>query len=452
MKNKILRFLTPILALWMDTSILFPITLSLYLYALTSLPFAFFGALLVSAYLIGAVTRKLLIQRNRMVSLLLIILISLGFAILSKIFFTELNILSVVFYGLLISVSGCRGVFVAERPLISSFAKIYCYSSLGLYFSFYYLYGKIIATRNFQHYLLIGGLITIPTIFLLTNSELINEASREELKDSTSLPVVRKNNRILIAITIVISLVVAGFQTIKDTFLYVVKAIVSFIIYVIKKLMELRQTTGGGQGGPSEEGAPALPPAEARPPSPFWDAVVQIIGTIFLIALLLFAIYFFTKQLIKLWRFIIAQIKKLMESGRWSGVTSDEYDDERESLLDWQSIRQNYADSLRNWWEGIRSSEPKWSQLTDNRQRVRFLYRQLIFQAIDSGFRFSSYRTPRETIHELVNLDRLDQDTAVLMEELYGEARYGEELIKDAQVDKLRNDISNKKEIGRESE
>ncbi len=452
MKNKLHVFLTPILALWMDTSILFPIALSLYLYAFTSLPFVFFGGLLAAAYLIGTVVRKLLIQRNRIVSLLLALFISVAFAILSMLLFTELNTLSAVLYGLLITVSGGRGVFAAERPLISSFPKLYCYSSLVLYFIFYYMYGKIVAAQSFQHYLLIAGLITIPTIFLLTNSELINEASREELKDSTSMPMVRKNNRILITITIVIGLIIAGFDKIKDGFLYVLKVIARFIMYVLQKLMELRQSTGGGQGGPSGDGALELPPAEARPSSPFWDAVVQIIGTIFLIALLLFAIYFFTKQLIKLWRFIIAQIKKLMESGRWSGGPSDGYDDEKESLLDWKSIRQNYADSLRNWWEGIRSSEPKWSQLTDNRQRVRFLYRQLILQAIDSGFRFSSYRTPKETIHELVDLDKLNQDTAALMENLYGEARYGEDPIKDAQVDKLRNDILNKKEISRESQ
>lgn len=452
MKNKLLRFLTPILALWMDTSILFPIILSLYLYAFMPLPFIFFGGLLLASYLFGSLIRKLLIQRNRMISLFFSLLIGLGFAILSKILFIELSTLATVFYGLLIAISGWRGVFVSEQPLINSFSKIYCLLSLALYFAFYYLYGKIIAIQDFQQYLLIAGLITIPTVFLLTNSELINEASREELKDSTSMPVVRKNNRILIVITIVISLVIAGFQTIKDAFLYTVKAIVRFIMYVIQKLMELRQSTGGGQEGPSGDGAPELPPAEARPPSPFWDAVVQIIGTIFLIALLLFAIYFFTKQLIKLWRFIIAQIKRLMEAGHWSGGTSDEYDDEKESLLDWQSIRQNYADSLRKWWEGIRSSEPKWNQLRDNRQRVRFLYRQMIFHAIDSGFRFSSYRTPKETIQEMTNLGSLEQETAVLMENLYGKARYGDELIQDAQVDKLRNDILNKKEIRREKE
>lgn len=452
MKKKIIRFLTPVFALWMDTSILFPIALSLYLYALKAMPFIYFGGFLAVYYLLGAVIRKLLIQRNRLVSLFIVLLLGIGSAVPARLLFTGMPIFAAAFMGLIVTISGCRGVFISEQPLAVSFPKIYCYSSLGSYFIFYFFYGKILTTQAYQHYLLIAGLIAIPPVFLLTNSELINEASRDELKNSTSMPVVRKNNRILIVVTIAISLLIAGFNAIKDGFIHAIKAIGRFIMFVLQKLMELRVSTGGGQGGPSGGGIPELPPAEAKPPSPFWDAVVQIIGIIFLAALLMFAIYFFIKQLIKLWRFIADQIKKLMESGAWSGGSSDEYDDEKESLLDWQSIRQSYADSLRNWWEGIRRSEPKWSQLTDNRQRIRFLYRQVILQAISSGFRFSSYRTPNETIDELTKQGRLEQDTGLQLEKLYGKARYGAGPIQDGQVETLRNNILHQKNTRREIE
>ncbi|HCS73935.1 MAG TPA: hypothetical protein DIW17_08675 [Clostridiales bacterium] len=451
MKNKILRFLTPVFAVWMDAWILFPILFSVYLGALQSVPFAVFSSLLVCAYILGAGIRRLLIRWNRLISLAVSLLIALGAGFLSNRLFPQSSMWAVIFTGLLVFAAAARGVFVSERPLIASFPKVYSYCSLAYYFFSYFFYGKLIAVQEYQHYLLIAGLIAIPSIFLLSNTEVLTQASQKELKDSTSMPAARKNNRVIIIITISAAVLIAGYQTLKDGFLTAVKAVARFIFTLIQRLLEARDSLSGGEGPPSG-GAPELPPAEVKPPSPFWDAVVEIFGTVILIAMLLFAVYFIIKQLIKLWLFLVEKIKKLMESSRWGNGSEEEYDDEKENLLDWQSIRKNYTDSIRSWWERMRSTEPKWNQLTDNRQRVRFLYRHLIIQAVSSGFRFSSFRTANETIYELIEQGRLDQSTGSQLKSLYGKARYGLDPILDTQVAALGNSILHQKESGSESE
>lgn len=442
MKKRLIIFITPLLAACLETLILFPLLFTLYLGIMRSIPLIVFAAFLAAAYLLGAGFRRLFIRRNRLISLGIGLLMGISASVLLNNFFPQSDTWAKVLFGLLVALAAGRGVIVSERALIDSFPKVYSYMSLALYFLSYFFYGKVITVQEYQRYILIAGLITIPVVFLLSNSEILIQASQEELKESSSMPVTKKNNRVIVIITILIAAFIAGFKTLEKGLLTALKAAGRFILYLIELLSRTKESPGLEQE-PSGGGALELPPAEAKEPSPFWDAVVQVVGTVILAAALLFAVYFLIKQLIRLCRFLVKKIKELVEGGKWSDGMGLKYDDEKENLLDWQVIRQNYSDSFRNWWEKIRNTEPKWNQLTDNRQRVRFLYRKLVLQAIASGYSFRNSFTAKETINDLTRQERLEPEIGSMLGKLYDKARYSTETLQDTQVETLKDQILN---------
>ena len=439
MKQKASLILKPIWAVILDLLILFPILLSVYLWSLSTIPLIESGVALAGAYLLGAAIRRLLLTKNRLFSLAFSLLLGVGAGFLIHVRYPGADIAVWVFFGVLAAVSGIRGVITADRPLISSFPKTYTYLSLIFYFLAWFLYGRILTIKEFQSYLLVAGFIAIPAVFLVANSEMLVLASREELKESTSMPVVRRNNRAIVLVTLLIGLLIAGFQTLKEGFLYAVRAVLLFIVDLIRCLFAYDGSPNGAPEPLPEGGMPVFPVEETRS-YPFWDAVVEVLGILISIALVLFLLFFLGKQLIRLWQFLSKLLKKLIQDGRWAGE-SEGFRDEKESLMDWQAIRQNYRDSLRDWWENIRRTEPKWNQLTDNRQRVRFLYRHLMLEAISSGYRFRSFFTPKETIDHLILQDKIKSSTGTMLEDLYGKARYGREAIPDSQVEQLKDQI-----------
>ncbi|HHY82195.1 MAG TPA: hypothetical protein GX505_05880 [Clostridiales bacterium] len=442
MKRKLLSLLTVIAGIWSDTWLLFPALLSVYLWVFKSMPLYEFGSAVISAYLAGGLFRLALIRKNRILSIFLSIIASF---VIPRLF--KINLDTGLLLALFCLLAACRGIFVAERPFRFSFPRIYCYVSLLMYFFIYPLYGRLIAVQEYQRLILAAGLIAVPSIFFMINSEMLVLASREELEHSSSMPVVRRNNRVLVILTILIGLIIAGYNELKNAALRFLASAAAFIGYIINKILQFLYSPSEGGEAPQGGQMPELPPGEARPTSPFWDMVIEILAYIILAVLAVFIIIFLARQLAKLWHRMVELLKKLMEEGRWTSEAYG-YSDEKESLVDWQAIRNNYIDSFKNWLERIRKSEPKWSQLTDNRQRVRYLYRHLLIKAISAGYSLIPWRTPSETIRNLTEQGMLSKEASPILEDLYGRARYGNELILDAEVEMLRKHLQEKTKEG----
>jgi len=281
-------------------------------------------------------------------------------------------------------------------------------------------------------------------MFLMMNSELLVQASREELKNSPAMPAVRRTNRLLIILTVLAGVIIAGFNTIKDAFLRFIVNAAAYIGYLVDKLLSfIYSPVTGGDG--LQSGEPVeLPQLEIKPPSPFWDILANILAYITLAVLSVLTVIFIVRQLKKLWRKVTELLKKLSGEGRWSPEESYGFSDEKESLIDWQAIRLDYMESIRGWLEQIRRSEPKWSQLTDNRQRVRYLYRHLLIKAVSSGYQPISWKTPNETIRSLAEQDIIAGEDCSMLEDLYGRARYGNGQIQDTEVEMLKKILQDK--------
>ena len=80
-RRRFIYILTIPAAVWMDACALFPMVLTLYLLGLSSLSPYSLGASLIGMYLFGALCRRLLKRRNRMLSVLISLPACLGLGI-----------------------------------------------------------------------------------------------------------------------------------------------------------------------------------------------------------------------------------------------------------------------------------------------------------------------------------------------------------------------------------
>jgi hypothetical protein len=435
MRRLHLPYFSKLLAVCADAWSVFPIVLTMHLAVFPNMPFSEFAGALLGAYVFTMVLRILLIRRNKLLTVVLSLAACIGLGILLG---KGITVSAAI--ALLSFTAACRSMIVAEQPFHIAFPRTYSFAALFIYFFAYILYGRIVGLKEYQGYIFTIGLIAIPFTLILINSDVLVQASRAELMGSSSMPIVRRNNRIITIITLLTAVIAASYNTLKDAFVNALQAAFLFLLGLIDRIMNYLYTPIQGGGAPGEQQMPQLPPAEAAPSSPFWDMVVLVAGYVIFFVLVIGFVILLGKALINLFRRLKELIKRLMANSSWSGETYG-YSEEKENLIDWQSIRHNYAESVKEWLERVFQNEPKWGQLTDNRQRVRYLYRHLVLRSIASGYAFRASRTPVETIGDLTEHEKLEKSLQPALKNLYGEARYGNGTIKDSEVGTLKKSL-----------
>ena len=120
------------------------------------------------------------------------------------------------------------------------------------------------------------------------------------------------------------------------------------------------------------------------------------------------------------------------------------YVDVKEKLMDFKDLGRGYADKLKEWLSSLLKREPRWEELTDVREKIRYLYRHFLFRCIELGYRPKKHMTPNEIGRDIEawNKDRGRQAEEIIY--LYNLARYGnkdDELVGPQQLDELARDI-----------
>ncbi|WP_410771142.1 DUF4129 domain-containing protein [Fontibacillus sp. BL9] len=140
------------------------------------------------------------------------------------------------------------------------------------------------------------------------------------------------------------------------------------------------------------------PPPETHEPgwlSQVLDTVFFGIGTLVVFALLAAVLYWLYKNAGGIWRRWIDGFLSLM--GKTSTDAKNEaYVDEETTLKAWES-------GMKKWrgWLGPFSSRrgrgERWEDLSDNRERVRYLYRRMLKAEQAEGYEVKPHFTPQET-------------------------------------------------------
>lgn len=164
---------------------------------------------------------------------------------------------------------------------------------------------------------------------------------------------------------------------------------------------------------PFENPGAQAPPEAANP---FWDKVWEIAATVFvvifalaLLAVLVYAIY-------RLVKFLIPVIKRYLSWYQGEGV---EFQDEEQDLFSWDDVRKEAGERMQRFAKRFARRE-RWGDYGDERQRLRYLYRQVLRRSDDPE------RRSRQTPLQLAASDPLPGkgEAVAGLAEAYNAARY----------------------------
>ncbi|CAN7752016.1 DUF4129 domain-containing protein [Paenibacillus sp. LjRoot56] len=279
------------------------------------------------------------------------------------------------------------------------------------------------------------GFATLILFFFITNrSQLLvaTLAGNDRAAASSLSQTVKRSSRIWLIGFIAVIAAVGYFQQVKQALMRLLHGTLAWLL----GLMSSEEPPAVPEASPSAPPPMELPPA--TPHEPGWFGIlmqylVQIIGYVLVIALILGCLYLI---LMKLAPALLALIRRFWKRSlrREQGDTTDGYTDEKEALLDWREIP-------NLWWRKASSKlwstsnrEPSWSQLPNNQERIRYLYRGLIGQASKSGYTFKRALTPNETGWELTHQTQLAEASVHTLTTAYNRVRYGRESISDEEL------------------
>lgn len=275
--------------------------------------------------------------------------------------------------------------------------------------------------------LALGGGGFMLTSLWLVNSEAMHTgaASRTGVKPPTTM---RRHNRALLIGLMLLSLLVAAFNWLKEQTTRLFSFIASTLWAVFAAIARFfggDQGSGGGMTG-GDEAMDLSALSEGQEPSLFWEIMTYVayaVAAVLVVVLLYVAV-----------RKLAVLFKKLWEQlGAWMGrvghAVGEDYRDEQESLLDWGDVRRDMSEQVKKRLGMLFAREKKWEQM-DAREQARYLVRTLYRRRRQPA----DDRTLREV---LPDLNAADPQT---LAEVYEAARYAGREPERALLERLRKD------------
>jgi hypothetical protein len=277
------------------------------------------------------------------------------------------------------------------------------------------------------------------TFYMLNRNALEQESLRGGAKSAVARSVLWKNRMLLILFAVIV-LLAANFNLLMQAFQAALRKLGEWIYWLLSL---------GTDGEPAEElgtqmGPPEMGFGEQGEPAAFWvilETIAKWIAIILGIVAALYLLYRLCKLAIIGLKALYAWIMERLMAGESMSMRDQDYEDEVEKLADFSELAQQWRDRLRSMFE--REPSERWDRLTNNLERIRYLYRQAIRRIILEGYRYEPSQTPREL---KAGVDRW-KGQARLPEELvryYEEARYGGKELSDQQIAAVRKVVEDR--------
>ncbi len=209
-----------------------------------------------------------------------------------------------------------------------------------------------------------------------------------------------------------------------------------------------------------EEQAPEAPPMEMpfleEPHEPGWlsqflDVAFYVLGTTAILAFLAFGLYWLYKHGGGIWRRWFDRLSGILRrKGQYEQETA--FVDEETKLMAWETAAQKW----KRWRAPFLSrfgKRERWEDLSDNRERIRYLYRSILRADQAEGYIVKPYLTPQETETELRNSAAAPKAreaksawekrrfAAQALLGMYYRARYGNQELPDEEIARMKRDI-----------
>jgi len=337
------------------------------------------------------------------------------------------------------TVAFARGIQLRGKRWEDIFPLAGLWAGLAEYFIGFFFFTRVETLKPFSPVFGWVGIVYMVIALFTVNFTHLKVASLPGDKEPVIPTTIKKHNRLLIAIMLVVIGIISYFNTLKEG----VERLVSYIGYLLWRFIVLLsellaptspQEPSGLEGGGFEV---LLPPVEEKAPS-FWDKIISILSSIIaiiagliLLGLLIYAIY-------KLFKKIMTWLSRFYQMGKDIEYYGG-YIDEKESLMDLKGLGKDYVDCFRQWLAGLMEREAKWNELKNNKERIRYIYRRFLFHYITAGYSFKEYLTPTEVGRELSKKDPEKSKDIGDLTAAYEQVRYGDKDVDDEKMEKLAN-------------
>ncbi|MBR3503156.1 MAG: DUF4129 domain-containing protein [Clostridia bacterium] len=271
-----------------------------------------------------------------------------------------------------------------------------------------------------------GAVFLAVTLWILNSRAMrTGAASRTGVKPPAAM---RRRNRALLVGLMAFAAAVACWGWLKEKTAWLAANaaywIGRIIIWILDHLYPGGSSSGGESGGGGMDFAGL---GEETEPSPFWEAMTYVAYVVAAVAIVFLLFLMFRR----IWRGLRSLAKKLSAYlSRFAQSVGEDYQDERESLLDWGEVQRDMGEAFKKRLASLFARDKKWDDM-DERERARHLVRVLYRRARlkpDS-------RTLRETLPEL----RTNDPQALA--DVYELARYADREPDAAALEKLRRDV-----------
>ncbi|TDL47962.1 DUF4129 domain-containing protein [Paenibacillus dendritiformis] len=384
----------------LDYLILFPVLLLISVYAAPAEagPLLWYGLWPACA---AAGTALQTAARFKRLRLWLLLLFVAGSAALAAAVPLQLPNIAVYAVGFIVFARGTSAV--ANRSAFGDTVH-WNWAALGMYFLVFALSFFRPELRALQpHLAAVGVLFVFGTLWQMNWGQLNKANYSAEARGSVPAQVMRLNAYYVILFFLALVLIVAfTFGSAMDTLMEWTRMLLAWLFSGSENVAV--------DEPPPPQAAPQMPlfGADANAePSLFWKLLERLITVVFWVALAVgavaaawFLLRFLMKKLFpQAWDALLRFLRK-----REAEPEAADYVDEQSSTFEWEKLRRRvmkpWAQTARRW------RRERYDDLKTNRERVRFLYRERLRQAIGQGYEPDPGRTPKETMEHLRQWDR----------------------------------------------
>ncbi len=327
-----------------------------------------------------------------------------------------------------------RGVMLWPRPWSDLFPTNLLWICLSFYFISSPFFIRLEPMQPYYGLLTIAGMISVLLVLWMSNLNNIQSINRSGRKTGHISSVMLKQNRLAVIFIAAFIFIIAFFQNIKDILVNFILMLIRFVVLAILFIMnlfssdeEIVEETSVGQ--------PEMPDfgfeEEKEPSFLSWlfDMFMYVMVFLILAVLIVFALRAVIKLIIKGVKLLI----EFLKSRQPLSTETTSYVDEKSKIISFKELRDIYKDRLQQWLADLLKKEPKWEDLNNNKDRIRYVYRHWLLKKIASGYTFKSNLTPKETAQELSQWKGREEDQSELIS-VYQKARYSHEDISNQEV------------------
>ncbi|OXM87744.1 DUF4129 domain-containing protein [Paenibacillus rigui] len=337
-----------------------------------------------------------------------------------------------------------RGARLAEVPWRLYFTTPYYLFGMGGYFVASILFSSLPVFQPYVSLLNGTGLAALLVTLFMANLANVRQETLSGDKEPVVAAPVLWNNRLLIAGIAVAALGIVLIRKLQQAWRWLKEQLVSLLQWLLNRTAEPQPDSRPA----SPQAPPPMPPDNGEPS--VWllwlEKAAYAAAAVVLAAACLILLYKLFRQLAGLFnrcvRWLNGWLSRSAERKQGTG-----YVDDIEQLVSWRSWNEMLASRWRSWREARTERTLKWGSLSNNRDRVRYLYRLVLRRAIEEGYAFQSSLTPQETLEDIKKKrpsTELAQDQEALLA-LYDKARYGHKQVQDAELAPLAEVFLNKK-------